>query len=109
MDAHVHCGTVCLLPLDPLDVNPDVYVKFVQSKTCSGTLPEFGPVALNNLADLLALVVTAHNLGHNLSLSCSYRSARTSVFLLTHLDLVILPDRHGADSVLGLQLLKTGL
>ena len=45
VDAHIDGGTVGLLPLDPLDVDPELL-----------------PVALHNLANLLALVVTPHHL-----------------------------------------------
>merc|ERR1719411_1656856 len=65
VDAHIDGGTVSLLPLDPLDVNPELL-----------------PVALHNLADLLALVVTPD-----------------------YLNLIIFTQRHRSDSILGPELL----
>ena len=86
MDADVGGGTVGLLPLDTLNVDPKKNmlnkVSMFGRKIDS---PELGPVALKDLADLLALVVTSH-----------------------HLHLVVLPHRHGSDSILGPQLLGEG-
>ena len=45
VDAHIDGGSVGLLPLDPLNVDPELL-----------------PVALDYLAHLLPLVVTSHNL-----------------------------------------------
>merc|ERR1719516_406981 len=64
VDTDIDGGAVGLLPLDPLDVDP-----------------ELAPVALDNLAALLSLEVTAD-----------------------HLDLVVLADGHAAHSVLGTHL-----
>ena len=86
VDADVGGGTVGLLPLDTLNVDPKKNmpdkVSMFGRKIDS---PELGPVALKDLADLLALVVTSH-----------------------HLHLVVLPHRHGSDSILGPQLLGEG-
>ena len=83
VDAHVGGGAVGLLPLDALNVDPKQNmlnkVSMLGRRIDS---PELGPVALKDLADLLALVVTSH-----------------------HLHLVVLPHWHGADAILGPQLL----
>merc|ERR1719400_2633106 len=55
MDANVDGGAIGLLSLDPLDVDSELL-----------------PVALDDLAHLLTLVVTSH-----------------------HLNLIVLPDEHG--------------
>ena len=65
MDANIDGGAIGLLSLDPLDVDP-----------------ELAPVALHDLADLLALEVSTHNL-----------------------DLIVLPHRHAPHAVLLPQLL----
>ena len=67
VDADEDGGAVGLLPLDALDVDAELL-----------------PVALHDLAHLLALVVAAH-----------------------HLHLVVLADGHRAHAVLLLQVLKT--
>merc|ERR1719186_1608342 len=68
MDTNIDGGSVGLLPLDPLYVDTELL-----------------PVALDDLAHLLPLVVTTDNL-----------------------DFVILPDRHGPHTILGPQLLGEG-
>ena len=87
MDADVGGGTVGLLPLDALNVDPKRICYAKQNSIFGGKVdsPELGPVALKDLADLLALVVTSH-----------------------HLHLVVLPHRHGSDSILSPQLLGEG-
>merc|ERR1719186_686609 len=65
VDTNINSGTVGFLPLNPLNVDP-----------------ELGPVALDNLPNLLPLVVTPN-----------------------HLHLVVLPHWHGPHTVLGAQLL----
>merc|ERR1719516_531903 len=68
MNANISSGSISLLSLNPLNVDP-----------------ELAPVALNQLPNLLALEVTAHNL-----------------------NLIILPDWHAPHVVLGPQLLREG-
>merc|ERR1719151_375220 len=68
VDSNVDGGAIGLLPLDPLNVDSELF-----------------PVALDNLAHLLTLVVASDDL-----------------------HFIVLPDRHGPDSVLGPQLLGEG-
>ena len=88
MDANVGGGTVGLLPLDALNVDPrkvDSNQDYTPILIDTNDSPELGPVALEDLANLLALVVASH-----------------------HLHLVVLPHGHGADAILGPQLLGEG-
>ena len=84
VDANVSGGTVGLLPLDTLNVDPRK-VDYTPILIQTNDSPELGPVALEDLANLLALVVASH-----------------------HLHLVVLPHWHGADAILGPQLLGEG-
>jgi len=84
VDANVGGGTVGLLPLDTLNVDPRK-VDYTPILIETNDSPELGPVALEDLANLLALVVASH-----------------------HLHLVVLPHGHGADAILGPQLLGEG-
>ena len=84
VDANVSGGTVGLLPLDALNVDPRK-VDYTPILIETDDSPELGPVALEDLANLLALVVASH-----------------------HLHLVVLPHGHGADAILGPQLLGEG-
>merc|ERR1719397_17256 len=68
VNANIDCGSIGFLPLNPLDVDP-----------------ELAPVALDNLAHLLPLVVAPH-----------------------HLHLIVLPNRHGPHPILCAELLGQG-
>ena len=81
VDAHVGGGAVGLLPLDALNVDPRK-VDYTPILIETNDSPELGPVALEDLANLLALVVASH-----------------------HLHLVVLPHRHRPHTVLGPQFL----
>ena len=61
VDANVSGGAVGLLPLDTLNVDPRK-VDYTPILIETDDSPELGPVALEDLANLLALVVTSHHL-----------------------------------------------